>query len=65
MISGTRVHNCKERGEKLALCSLERKRLGGIIIEVSKTLMSIEKGEAGNGSQTKEDINRKEQRTVH
>ena len=26
--------------------------------------MSIEKGEAGNGSQTKEDVNRKEQRTA-
>lgn len=53
-----------QKGKKSALCSLERKRLEGIISEVSKTLMSIENGRTGNGSKAKEDMNRKEQRTV-
>lgn len=53
------------KGGELALCSLEKKRLEGIITEVSKTSLRIEKGETGNGSKAKEDMSRKEQRTVH
>lgn len=45
MINGINVYNCEERGEKLASCSLERTRLEEIIIEVSKTLLSLERGE--------------------
>lgn len=62
MIGGINVYNYEERGE---ISSLERKRLEGIIIEVSKTLMNTEKGETGNDSKAKKDINRKEQRTEH
>lgn len=65
MINTVNVYNCEARGRKLASCSLDKKRLEGIITEVLKTLQSIEKGETGNGSKMKEDMSRKEQRTVH
>lgn len=54
-----------KRIEKLALCYTVEKKLEGIIIEVSKTLMGIEKGETGNGSKAKEDRSRKEQKALH
>lgn len=56
MISGVNVCNSEERRE---ISSLERKRLEGIIIGVSKTLMNTEKGETGNDSKAKKDINRR------
>lgn len=58
------VYNCEKNVEKNRFFSLERKRLEEIIIEVSKTLMSTEKGETGNGLKAKENMSRKEQKTA-
>lgn len=44
-INGINIYECEEQGKTLASCSLERTRLEEIIIEVSKTLLNIEKGE--------------------
>ena len=66
LINTTNVYNCEERGGKLALCSLDKERLEGVITEVLKTLWSIEKGETGNGSKNKRGHEQKAiKKTVH
>lgn len=65
MINSINVYNCEEDRKISFMLHSRKKKLEGIIIEVSKTLMGIEKGETGNGSKAKEDWSRKEQKALH